>query len=177
MVATFAPQFFLLIGINFFLAASIISTLLEEHYPKALAYIFDLAAFVGFAQLWSGPEFLKLFGDNLQFYSCVGYALIAVMSIAAANLYLVIIKRKRILSVIFAVLMTIPTSLILLFFTSAYVNVVPIDLPVLTKFSWEQIYLLFAASAILLVLLMVFSLRPLNKKPKQTAQNLHPTPS
>jgi hypothetical protein len=164
MVATFAPQFFLLIGIDLFLAASIISTLLEEHYPKALGYVFDIASFVGFAQLWSGPEFLKTFGDNIQFYLCIGYALIATMSIVAANLYLLVIKRKRVLSILFTVMLTMPGSLILLFFTSAYVNVVPIELPVLPRFSWEQIYVLFAASAILLVILMVFSLRPHNRK-------------
>lgn len=155
MVVGFAPQFFLLIGIDLFLAGSIAATLLEEYYPKNLAYVFDIAAFIGFAQLWSGPQFLGSFSDNLQFYYCLGFALIATISLVATNLYLGIIKRKKVLSAISAVLLTIPGALILLFFASVYVNALPIDLPVLPRFSWEQIYILFIIASMLLVLLLV----------------------
>jgi hypothetical protein len=175
MVMAFAPQFFLLIGIDLFLAGSIVVTLLEEHFPKALGYIFDLAAFIGFAQLWSGPEFLSSFGDNLQFYFSIGFAIIAAMSLAAANLYLIAIKGKHILSIAFAVLLTIPSGLIILFFASAYVNGLPIDLPTIPSFSWEQIYFLFAAAAILLVLLLIFGLHPLEKN-KAKNKPLKPLP-
>lgn len=49
---------------------------------------------------------------------------------------------------------------------SAYVNGIAIQLPLLPSFSWEQIYILFSAAAIMLVLLLVFGVYQVDRKRK-----------
>jgi hypothetical protein len=156
MAAVFAPQFFLLIGIELFLAGSIVTTLLEDYYPESLPYILDVGAFVGLIQLWFGPNYLSGLNEVLQFYYCIGFAVIALLSLVGANLYLFLAKRRAFLSGVFGLVVTVPACLVLLFFGSAYVNAIPVTLPPLPVLSWTEVYVLFFASAVILFSAMAF---------------------
>ena len=168
MVAVFAPQLFLLVGTDLFLGASIATVILEKYFPSALPYIMDVGGFIGFIQLLIGPEYLNTFGDVMQFYYCVGFALIALMSLIGSNLYLLFLKRKSSLSSIFAITATIPASLIVLFFTSAYVNATPVLLPPVPVLPWSVVYIAFFGSASILVLMMILAVY--NKKGSRIAE-------
>ena len=105
---------------------------------------------MGFVQLLAGPAYLNSFSDNLQFYYCVGFALTAFASLAGSDLYLLLIKKKRILSGMFAITCTVPACFILLFFMSAYVNAIPVALPAVPTLPWTTVYVLFFASTLIL---------------------------
>ncbi len=67
MVVAFAPQFFLLIGIDVFLGGSILTVLLDKYFPTGLPYILDIGSLIGFAELLIGPQFMS----RLFFYAAI----------------------------------------------------------------------------------------------------------
>lgn len=163
MVVAFAPQLFLLVGVDLFLGASIATVILEEYFPNALPYILDVGGFIGFVQLLVGPEYLSTFSDVMQFYYCIGFALIALMSLIGLNLYLLFLKRKSTLSSVFAITATIPASLIFLFLTSAYVNVIPVMLPPIPILPWTDVYIALFSSGSILVSMMIMAVYNKNR--------------
>ena len=155
MLEGFAPQFFLLIGIDIFLGASIVTVLLDDHFPGGLPYILELGAFVGFAQLLLGPSFPATFSTTLQFYYCFAYSVLAALSVLGANLLLLFVKRKIFSSGFVAIVATAPSFLANLFFASAYVNGLSLELPILPVLPISWIYVIFFLTAALLLTLMI----------------------
>ncbi|MDG6988687.1 MAG: hypothetical protein JRN21_05100 [Nitrososphaerota archaeon] len=155
MTSGFAPEFLILIGIDIFLGASILTVLLDRHFPAPYPYVLDAAALIGFAELVSGPSLLTSLSTELQFYYSFAYAMLSVLTLFATNLYLLFVRRRPFESAILATCGTIPSGLGVLYFTSAFVNGLPVSLPFVPVIPIEGVYALFALSIGLVVFLLV----------------------
>lgn len=154
MASGFAPEFLILVGIDIFLGASILTVLLDRHFPTALPYILEGAALVGFGELMAGPTFLDSFSPALQFYYSFTFALLSVLTLVATNLYLLFVRRRPFESALLGICGTIPAGLGILYFTSAFVNGMTVSLPAVPKVPIVGIYVMFGLS----LALVVFSL-------------------
>jgi hypothetical protein len=81
------PEFFALLGIDLFLMLSLLTCLLDERMPKALPYIYQLAALAGYGHLLISKNFLTIFGDYMRFWYCFIYLLACLANIVAVNIY------------------------------------------------------------------------------------------
>jgi hypothetical protein len=93
MAAPLQPEFFLLLGIDLFIAISLLSCLLDKHFPWQLPYLYQVTSLAGFGQLIVAKEFMALFGDYTRFWFSIIYLIVALANIVAINLYLGIIKK------------------------------------------------------------------------------------
>jgi hypothetical protein len=63
------PEFFVFLGVDVFVAMSLLTCLLDDYFPKTLPYVFQAAAIGGYAHLLISREFLVVFGDPMRFWS------------------------------------------------------------------------------------------------------------
>jgi len=170
----FAPEFLILIGIDVFLGASILTVLLDELFPAALPYILEMGALIGFGELLIGPSYVSNFPSELRFYYSFTYAVVSVMTLFGMNLYLLFLDWHPQASATVAVFGTMPSALGVLYFASAFVNGNSISLPMMPVISIEWIYVLFGISVLLiLVVLVVFGRRHL-EGPTEGAFGIEP---
>ena len=154
MSSPLLPEFFTLLGINVFLAISLLACLLDKHFPPAIPYIYQVAALVGFGYLLVSKEFMVVFGMEMRFWCCIVYLLVAVANVIAVNVYIAVVKRLSILALAFSGTVSFPTILLSLFFVSCYSNGV-----VLSVIPLEIVYVVFVLGAVLGVGIMA-SLKP-----------------
>jgi hypothetical protein len=93
MAAPLQPEFFLLLGIDLFLAISLLACLLDKHLPWQLPYLYQIASLASFGQLIVAKEFMAMFGDYTRFWFSVIYMAVALVNIAAVNVYIRVIKK------------------------------------------------------------------------------------
>lgn len=154
MASGFAPEFLILLGIDIFLGASILTVLLDRHFPSGVPYVLEGAALIGFAELMAGPTFLNSFSPELQFYYSFTFAMISVLTLFATNLYLLFLRRRPFESAVLGICGTIPAGLGILYFTSAFVNGATLSLPLVPVIPIEGVYAMFGLS----IGLVIFSL-------------------
>jgi hypothetical protein len=126
------PEFFALLGIDVFLLLSLLSCLLDERVPKALPYIYQIAALAGYGHLLISKEFFGIFGEYMRFWYCFLFLLVALGNIVAVNVYFAIAKRLWTLAKLWSGSITFPTFLICMYFVSNYAFVQEATLPLLT---------------------------------------------
>jgi len=114
------PEFFALLSIDVFLLLSLLTCLLEERFPKAMPYIYQIAALIGFGHLLVSREFLTLFSEDMRFWYNFFYLLVALGNIVAVNLYLAVVKKQWVLAKAWSGVVTFPITVISLFFVSNY---------------------------------------------------------
>ncbi len=114
------PEFFMLLGIDFFLATSLLTCIFDKHFPDKLAYLYQLIGLAGFGQLLVTREFMTSFADYMRFWYSLIYLLIAVSNIAALNAYLYLYKRKKTTAKLFSVIATAPSLIISTMFLNNY---------------------------------------------------------
>jgi hypothetical protein len=117
------PEFFALLGINVFLAISLLTCLLDKHFPKTISYMYQLAALAGFGQLLISKEFLATFGEYMRFLYCFTYFIITIFNVIALNVYLALFKKLKLISRAFLGSVTVPAILISVFFIYNYASV------------------------------------------------------
>ena len=154
MASGFAPEFLILAGIDIFLGSSILTVLLDRHFPGPLPYILEGGALVGFAELIADPASLTSFSIELQFYYSFIFAMMSVLTLMATNLYLLFMRRRPFESGLLAICGTIPAGLGVFYFTSAFVNGVTLSLPLTPAVPIQEVYAMFGLS----VALVAFSL-------------------
>ena len=159
MTVPFPPQFFILLGIDVFLGEAILTVMFDEHFPTGLPYILEASALLGFVQLVLGPQYLTGYPTEVQFYYCMAYAIIAVASVLASNLYLAFVRGRMRLGGFFAIAGSIPSCLFLAFFASAFVNGVSVPLPLLPLMPLSVIYAAFFGATIIIIVAMVIIVR------------------
>ena len=120
MASLLLPEFFALLGIDLFLMLSLLSCLLDERVPKALPYIYQIAALVGYGHLLVSKDFFTIFGDYMRFWYCFTYLLIALANILAVNIYFAAAKRLWNLAKLWSGAVAFPTFLISMYFVSVY---------------------------------------------------------
>ena len=160
MASELQPEFFSLLGINIFLALSLLTCLFEKNFPTAIPYVYQSASLFGFGQLWISKEFSQIFGNDMRFLYHSAYLSVAVISIAAINLYLALLKKQKVLSWIYCGTVVLPTVTVSIFFISAYINDTPVPLPALPHVPLEMVYILLAPCAAVLGLGILTTLKP-----------------
>jgi hypothetical protein len=125
------PEFFALLSIDIFLLLSLLTCLLEERFPKAVPYIYQIAALIGFGHLLVSREFLFVFGEYMRFWYNFFYLLVSLGNIVAINLYLAVGKQMWALAKAWSGVVTFPITVISVFFVSNYGYLQGAEFPIL----------------------------------------------
>jgi len=160
LAAELLPEFFALLGIDVFLAISLLTCLLDKHFPGATSYIYQAAALAGFGHLLVSREFMHIFGDYMRFWYCLVYLVVALGNVVVVNVYLVTPKKLWNLAKIFFGAVTFPTILVATFFVSGYANGTMMSLSLFPQIPLGFLHVAFVACTIVLVIGIFVSLKP-----------------
>ena len=145
MAASLQPEFFLMLGIDLFLMISLLSCLLDKHFPRYLPYLYQFASLVGFGQLLTSKEFMTTFGDYTRFWFSLLYLFVALANIVAVNAYLGLIKKMLSYAKTFTVAVSFPSFALTAFFLANYLSVATHPLLLFATIPWEATFIaLFA---------------------------------
>ncbi len=122
MPSALLPEFFALVATDVFLALSLLTCLVDQHFPKAVPYVYQIVALAGFGHLLVSRGFLTVFGEYMRFWYCLFYLLVAIANVIAVNLYLAISKKLWKLAKAFFGFVTAPVTSIAAFFVSDYAS-------------------------------------------------------
>ena len=111
-----------MLGIDMFLAVSLLTCLLDEHFPPVIPYIYQAAALIGFGHLLVSREFMLIFGDQMRFWYSAFYLAVSLGNVVAANFYVGVSKGQWALAKVFFGAVTFPTVLACSFFVSGYIT-------------------------------------------------------
>ena len=145
MSSPLQPEFFTLIGIDLFLATSLLTCLQDEKFPWALPYIYQLAALAGFGHMLISREFLSLFSEYMRFWYSVAYLAISLGNILALNIYLGINKKLVRAAQAYLLLVTTPAIALSALFLSSYAETATHPLIILPAFSTQHAFVAIVA--------------------------------
>jgi hypothetical protein len=140
MAAPLQPEFFILLGIDLFLAMSLLSCLLDKHFPWHLPYLYQVASLAGFGQLIVAKEFMAVFGDYMRFWFSLLYLAIALANIAAVNVYLGVIKKMANYAKVFLLAVSFPSFAVVSFFLADYSSLASHPLIMFPNVAWETTF-------------------------------------
>ncbi len=141
MSSPLQPEFFALLGIDLFLAVSMLTCLLDRHFPWQLPYIYQLAALVGFGHLLVSREFMTYFGDYMRFWYSLLYLIVALGNIVAINVYLGLMKKLMNYAKVFMFTVTFPALSLTALFMSNYAEIAVHPLMMIPQMSWETTFI------------------------------------
>lgn len=141
MAAPLQPEFFLLLGIDLFLAISLLSCLLDKHFPWQLPYLYQVASLAGFGQLIVSKEFMAMFGDYMRFWLSLLYLIVALTNIIAINAYLGLVKKLLNYAKAFMLAVSFPSFSVVAFFLVSYSTVSTHPMAILPQVSWEATFI------------------------------------
>jgi len=107
-----------LLGINVFLAASVITALLDRHLPSILQYLFQGAAGAGLGELLLSQEV----NSATRVWASIVYLAFALSSLVALNIRLAIVRRGMNIASILSQMMTVPVVMISALFLSSFLE-------------------------------------------------------
>ena len=113
-----APEFFIVLGIDIFLAESIICYLLERQLSPILQYLFQGAAIAGLADLLLGQGQLP----STRVWAGIIYLAFALSSLVSVNIRLAIVRRRMSLAPIFSSMLTVPVVMISALFLFSFLQ-------------------------------------------------------
>lgn len=145
----FPPELFILVGVNIFVALSLLSSIFDEAFPKATPYILQIAAITGFIQVWANFTLLYSFMET-RFWCGMLYLFVVVTSVVAVNLYIAINKRLVNVASVLLGAFTIPTIFMSFLLVSAYLNGLPVWIPPFPTVPFETIYVVITACIVIL---------------------------
>jgi len=151
------PEFFLLLGIDFFLATSLLTCVLERSFPDKLAYLYQLLGLAGFGQLLVSREFLSSFPPYMRFWYSFIYLAVAVVSIASLNFYL-LYKKAKTLAKGFLVVATAPAFVISSMFIYNYSATATHPLVTIPMITLDFIFLAVVAFDTLIISVGIYAL-------------------
>jgi hypothetical protein len=141
MATPLQPEFFLLLGIDLFLATSLLSCLLDKHFPWQLPYLYQVASLAGFGQLIVAKEFMAMFDAYMRFWFSLLYLVISLANIVAINVYLGIIKKMVNYAKAFMLTVSFPSFAVAAFFLASYSAVSTHQIAILPQTSWEATFI------------------------------------
>jgi len=145
MSSPLQPEFFALLGIDLFLAVSLLTCLLDRHFPWQLPYVYQLAALAGFGHLLVSREFMASFGEYMRFWYSLLYLVVALGNIVAVNVYLGTIKKLMNYAKVFTFTVTFPALSLAVFFLSNYAEIAVHPLVMVPQMSWEATFVTIVA--------------------------------
>jgi len=107
-----------LLGINVFLAASVITALLDRHLPSILQYLFQGAAGAGLGELLLNQGATSA----TRVWASIVYLAFALSSLVAVNIRLAIVRRGMNIASMFSQMMTVPVVMISALFLSSFLG-------------------------------------------------------
>jgi hypothetical protein len=122
------PEFFVLLGIDIFLAMSLLSLLLDDELPTIVQYLFQGAALLGLGELSISRGFVNsgVFTkdplDPTRFWISVVYLSSAIFTVIGFNAYLGVVRRKMALATTFAGAVTVPVMMVSAFFVTSFLT-------------------------------------------------------
>lgn len=122
------PEFFTLLGIVVFLAASLLSALLEDDFPRFLQYILQGAAMLGLGELIIAQNFINSGSfsrdpaDPTRFWIGVVYLASAVSSVFGMNVHLALVPRRMALARMLTGSVAVPVFAISALFVSSFIG-------------------------------------------------------
>jgi len=140
MPSPLQPEFFSLVGIDLFLAMSLLTCLLDRHFPPQLPYIYQLAALAGFGHLIVSREFMMMFGEYMRFWYSLLYLFVALANIIAVNVYLGMVRRLISHAKVFMAAVTVPSLTLAVFFLSNYAEIAAHPILMLPQMGWEATF-------------------------------------
>jgi len=135
------PEFFALLGLDLFLAISLLTCLLDRHFPWQLPYLYQLAALAGFGQLLVSREFITVFGEYMRFWYSLIYLIVALANIVAVNAYLGIVKKLLNYAKVIMFTVTFPAMTLSAFFIANYAEIAVHPLVMAPQLSWEATFI------------------------------------
>jgi len=145
MPSPLQPELFALLGIDLFLAMSLLVCLLDKHFPWQLPYLYQVAALAGFGQLMVSREFLMFFDDYMRFWYSVIYMVVALGNIVAVNVYIAMAKKLLNYAKILMFAFTLPAFTLATFFLSNYAGLADHPLIIVPHMSWETTFIAIVA--------------------------------
>jgi hypothetical protein len=113
------PEFFLFLGVDFFVALSLL-TCIMDYFRRGVPYLYEAAAIFGYVNLLMSREFMSAWGEYMRFSYCFMYLALALANVIGINAYLLVSKNLWSQAKVFASAVTFPTILISAFFFSLY---------------------------------------------------------
>ena len=141
MPSPLQPEFFALLGIDLFLAVSLLTCLLDRHFPWQLPYLYQLAALAGFGQLLVSKEFMASFDVYMRFWYSLLYLIVALANIVAVNAYLGVIKKLVNYAKVFMFTVAFPALTLAALFLSSYADIAMHPLILVPQPSWEATFI------------------------------------
>jgi hypothetical protein len=135
------PEFFALLGLDLFLAISLLTCLLDRHFPWQLPYLYQVAALAGFGQLLVSREFITVFGEYMRFWYSLIYLIVALANIVAVNAYLGIVKKLLNYAKVIMFTVTFPAMALSAFFIANYAEIAVHPLVMAPQVSWEATFI------------------------------------
>jgi len=135
------PEFFALLGIDIFLAISLLTCLFDKHFPGILPYIYQLAALAGFGNLLVSREFFQIFEEYTRFWYSAIYLTVALTNIAAVNIYLAFSKKQYTLAKAFLSAVTIPVYFVSALFINNYTQVATYPLIAFPQLAMDSVFI------------------------------------
>jgi len=114
------PELFALLSSDLFLLLSLLTCLLEDRFPKAMPYVYQIAALMGFGHLLVSRIFLTVFSEYMRFWYNLFYLAVCLANVVAINLYLAVSKKMWTLAKVWSSAVTFPTVFISIFFVYNY---------------------------------------------------------
>jgi hypothetical protein len=153
------PELFILVGINVFVALSLLTSLFDDPFPLAVPYVYQIAGLAGYGQIWVNSALL-FSSVEARFWDSVLYLTVAVANTIAVNVYITFNKRLLSAAGVFLGAVTIPTMVISLVSVSSYVNGMAISIPAFPIVPVQSLYIVLAVCVVILGLSAAASLEP-----------------
>lgn len=112
------PEFLVLIGICIFLAASLLSGLLNDDLPRPLPYVFQVAALSGLGEIFLSQGFFI----STRFWVGVAYLALSLSSSLSLDLYLGLVRHKVALSSAFSAAVVVPFLMVSAVFVTSFLG-------------------------------------------------------
>jgi hypothetical protein len=154
LAAPLLPEFLGILGVDIFLILSIMTCLFD--FPVFLQYVYHIAAFLGFGQLWANNIFA--FSEETRFLICVGYLIIAIANIIFINAYVGFREKKLLWTASLLLCVTVPAILLGFSATTYYVNRIDIGLPLLPVVPPETIVAILLVCGIMFAVSLAVSM-------------------
>ncbi len=115
------PAILLMLGIGAFLATSIFTVLVDEHFGRLVPYIYQAAAVAGFGQLYV-LNFVMNIGPRVAFGYNLLYLVAALANTILVASYVLSNRRRPHVGVVFYGMITIPLIVLSVLFMSGYMG-------------------------------------------------------
>jgi hypothetical protein len=114
------PELLAMIASDLFLLLSLLTCLLEERFPKALPYVYQIAGIMGFGHLAVSRVFFTVFDEPTRFWYNSFYLGVALTNIVAVNLYLAVWKKSWNMAKAWSAAVTFPSIFLSIILAYSY---------------------------------------------------------